>query len=209
MLPKPERAGLQEVPELPAKFHEVLFAQQVFRLLGEKALHSFFLRNNQAAPERWPSGRRRSPAKGVYVKSVSWVRIPSSPPSVSFKTNILFCIYPRLQAERDIKLRCLNKEMPSVTAGQVADNRFPPVNSRVSPCYLYQLSAFVGTRGEEPIDRLWIDHGYFRNSSRSFTRVSLQGISFLEKDRLSKSSPARRRFDDRRIRPIRADGHAW
>ncbi len=24
-------------------------------------------------PERWPSGRRRSPAKGVYVKRVSWV----------------------------------------------------------------------------------------------------------------------------------------
>lgn len=33
-----------------------------------------------SAPERWPSGRRRSPAKGVYVKSVSRVRIPSSPP---------------------------------------------------------------------------------------------------------------------------------
>ena len=30
--------------------------------------------------ERWPSGRRRSPAKGVYAKSVSRVRIPSSPP---------------------------------------------------------------------------------------------------------------------------------
>lgn len=57
-----------------------MFSQQVFVLLGEKALQSFFLRNNQAAPERWPSGRRRSPAKGVYVKSVSWVRIPSSPP---------------------------------------------------------------------------------------------------------------------------------
>jgi hypothetical protein len=36
--------------------------------------------NITAAPERWPSGRRRSPAKGVYVKSVSRVRIPSSPP---------------------------------------------------------------------------------------------------------------------------------
>ena len=34
------------------------------------------------APERWPSGRRRSPAKGVEVKSFSWVRIPSSPPSL-------------------------------------------------------------------------------------------------------------------------------
>lgn len=62
-----------------------MFSQQVFVLLGEKALQSFFLRNNQAAPERWPSGRRRSPAKGVYVKSVSWVRIPSSPPSISTK----------------------------------------------------------------------------------------------------------------------------
>jgi hypothetical protein len=32
------------------------------------------------APERWPSGRRRSPAKGVGSKRASWVRIPSSPP---------------------------------------------------------------------------------------------------------------------------------
>ncbi len=47
---------------------------------GEKALHSANQANNQAGPERWPSGRRRSPAKGVYVKSVSRVRIPSSPP---------------------------------------------------------------------------------------------------------------------------------
>ena len=35
----------------------------------------------RAGTERWPSGRRRSPAKGVDVKRVSWVRIPSSPPS--------------------------------------------------------------------------------------------------------------------------------
>src|SRR5690606_34510617 len=34
----------------------------------------------RAATERWPSGRRRSPAKGVDLKRVSWVRIPSSPP---------------------------------------------------------------------------------------------------------------------------------
>ncbi len=32
-------------------------------------------------PERWPSGRRRAPAKGVWVKSPSRVRIPLSPPS--------------------------------------------------------------------------------------------------------------------------------
>ena len=30
--------------------------------------------------ERWPSGRRRTPAKGVWVKSPSRVRIPLSPP---------------------------------------------------------------------------------------------------------------------------------
>ena len=30
--------------------------------------------------ERWPSGRRRAPAKGVRVKSPSRVRIPLSPP---------------------------------------------------------------------------------------------------------------------------------
>ena len=30
--------------------------------------------------ERWPSGRRRTPAKGVRVKSPSRVRIPLSPP---------------------------------------------------------------------------------------------------------------------------------
>ncbi len=33
-----------------------------------------------ARPERWPSGRRRSPAKGVGPKRASRVRIPSSPP---------------------------------------------------------------------------------------------------------------------------------
>ena len=32
-------------------------------------------------PDRWPSGRRRAPGKCVYVKSVSWVRIPPHPPS--------------------------------------------------------------------------------------------------------------------------------
>src|SRR5687767_15920759 len=32
------------------------------------------------APESWPSGRRRTPAKGVWVKSPSRVRIPLSPP---------------------------------------------------------------------------------------------------------------------------------
>ena len=30
--------------------------------------------------ERWPSGRRRSPAKGVYLIRVSRVQIPASPP---------------------------------------------------------------------------------------------------------------------------------
>ncbi len=30
--------------------------------------------------ERWPSGRRRSPAKGVGLKRLSRVRISSSPP---------------------------------------------------------------------------------------------------------------------------------
>ena len=30
--------------------------------------------------ERWPSGRRRTPGKCVYVTSVSWVRIPPAPP---------------------------------------------------------------------------------------------------------------------------------
>ena len=38
--------------------------------------------------ERWPSGRRRSPAKGVYAKSVSRVRIPSSPPAQTAKLLI-------------------------------------------------------------------------------------------------------------------------
>jgi hypothetical protein len=37
-------------------------------------------------PERWPSGRRRAPAKGVWVKSPSRVRIPPSPP---YDTTIL------------------------------------------------------------------------------------------------------------------------
>ena len=37
--------------------------------------------------ERWPSGRRRSPAKGVYVISVSRVRIPLSPPETQLQVT--------------------------------------------------------------------------------------------------------------------------
>ena len=35
--------------------------------------------------ESWPSGRRRTPGKCVYAKSVSRVRIPHSPPIVIAK----------------------------------------------------------------------------------------------------------------------------
>ena len=35
--------------------------------------------------EQWPSGRRRTPGKCVYVKSVSRVRIPPAPPPASEK----------------------------------------------------------------------------------------------------------------------------
>ena len=37
--------------------------------------------------ERWPSGRRRSPAKGVYPNPVSRVRIPPSPPLFTYTVN--------------------------------------------------------------------------------------------------------------------------
>src|SRR4051794_26848145 len=33
------------------------------------------------SPERWPSGRRRSIRNRVYCKTVSWVRLPPSPPN--------------------------------------------------------------------------------------------------------------------------------
>ena len=36
--------------------------------------------------ERWPSGRRRTPAKGVRVKSPSRVRIPLSPPATRIRS---------------------------------------------------------------------------------------------------------------------------
>ena len=40
--------------------------------------------------ESWPRGRRCSPAKRVYAKSVSGVRIPSSPPpNISRGLNVL------------------------------------------------------------------------------------------------------------------------
>ena len=66
--------------KLPTRRRRLYPAENV--KLREKALQSHLQANNQAGPERWPSGRRRSPAKGVYVKSVSRVRIPSSPPSL-------------------------------------------------------------------------------------------------------------------------------
>src|ERR1700689_298907 len=40
-------------------------------------------RRRHSLTERWPSGRRRTPAKGVRVKSPSRVRIPLSPPFFS------------------------------------------------------------------------------------------------------------------------------
>ena len=51
--------------------------------------------------ERWPSGRRRTPGKCVYAKSVSWVRIPPSPQINTYKIptkknvnlNILYFLY--------------------------------------------------------------------------------------------------------------------
>ena len=39
---------------------------RVFGFVDKKALQSKALRLSEAATERWPSGRRRSPAKGVY-----------------------------------------------------------------------------------------------------------------------------------------------
>ncbi len=42
--------------------------------------------------EQWPSGRRRTPGKCVYVKSVSWVRIPPAPPII-IDLIALFCIW--------------------------------------------------------------------------------------------------------------------
>ena len=43
-------------------------------------------------PERWPSGRRRAPAKGVWVKSPSRVRIPPSPPHGTSILDVIFQI---------------------------------------------------------------------------------------------------------------------
>jgi hypothetical protein len=49
------------------------------------AITSFLLGINRrcrwgVVTDGWPSGRRRAPGKCVYVKSVSWVRIPPHPP---------------------------------------------------------------------------------------------------------------------------------
>ena len=61
--------------------------------LADCSLRAAFLLETPGAPgyrgatERWPSGRRRSPAKGVEVKSFSRVRIPSSPPPCSLHTR--------------------------------------------------------------------------------------------------------------------------
>ena len=38
--------------------------------------------------ERWPSGRRRTPAKGVGIKSPSRVRIPPSPPFTHCRSSL-------------------------------------------------------------------------------------------------------------------------
>src|SRR3990167_6550515 len=45
-----------------------------------------------ACKERWPSGRRRAPAKGVWDKIPSRVRIPLSPPVHTKGGNAPFCM---------------------------------------------------------------------------------------------------------------------
>jgi hypothetical protein len=59
-----------------------------------------------APTERWPSGRRRSPAKGVGLKRLSWVRIPSSPPSSSTTA---------VSSPRGQRNRCANYARASTT----------------------------------------------------------------------------------------------
>ena len=62
--------------------------------------------------ERWPSGRRRSPAKGVEVKSFSRVRIPSSPPPAPAKAfspfgcDQIFSSFSRVTQEELLTALC-------------------------------------------------------------------------------------------------------
>ena len=51
---------------------------------GSKRTHKRFSKDG------WPSGRRRAPGKCVYVKSVSWVRIPPHPPD--FRRELVPCL---------------------------------------------------------------------------------------------------------------------
>ena len=68
----------------------------------------FILPRSQSPPERWPSGRRRTPAKGVRVKSPSRVRIPLSPPVFSIAQRDFFT---RAKASQRI-----SREMPNPAA---------------------------------------------------------------------------------------------
>jgi hypothetical protein len=57
--------------------------------------------------ERWLSGRKRSPAKGVYVNSVSRVRIPLSPPDQKRapQCGAFFGMAERERAKRSLVVR--------------------------------------------------------------------------------------------------------
>ena len=57
------------------------------RLLCAGIIPRSLIRGRLPDPERWPSGRRRAPAKGVWVKSPSRVRIPPSPPSCELRRD--------------------------------------------------------------------------------------------------------------------------
>ncbi len=79
---EPESASPPNWPGKPA--YLIFLPCRERRLLIVRRL--FFI---QRGTERWPSGRRRSPAKGVDLKRVSWVRIPSSPPvSISHASSL-------------------------------------------------------------------------------------------------------------------------
>src|SRR5690606_5578325 len=87
--------------------------------------------------ERWPSGRRRSPAKGVYPNPVSRVRIPPSPPFQFYpprspiQSQTESPDFPREGFEPDKRVRPLAR-----ASGNERAARSPQARNGQKPCRL-------------------------------------------------------------------------
>ncbi len=82
--------------------------------------------------ERWPSGLRRSPAKGVWTNHPSRVRIPPSPPIVSYVFIYIYITAPVAQLDRVPGYELGGREFESLRARHLSDNTYSTHKPKIS-----------------------------------------------------------------------------